>query len=182
MSSGNSPGRQAGFTFVAALIAVAVVGAGLAATGQVWSQSRQREKEQELLFAGDQLRQAIALYYERTPGAAKRYPETLEQLLEDKRYPNVQRYLRKIYRDPMTGTPRWGLVSAPGGGIMGVHSLSSATPIKTAGFPARYRKFEEATQYREWRFVYEPQPASGLQAPTPKETVPATVTPPEPSR
>jgi type II secretory pathway pseudopilin PulG len=71
MSSGR---RQRGFTYLAGLLAVAVIGAGLAATSELWSQSRQREQEQELLFVGNQLRQAIALYDQRTPGAAQRYP------------------------------------------------------------------------------------------------------------
>jgi type II secretory pathway pseudopilin PulG len=146
-------------TYIAALLAVAVIGVGLAATGMVWSQARQREKEEDLLFIGDQFRQAIAFYYERTPGAIKRYPEKLENLLEDKRYPDPQRYLRKIYPDPMTGKPEWGLVAGPGGSIMGVYSLSNAAPIKVAGFDAKNRTLEGATTYYEWRFIYEPPPA-----------------------
>jgi type II secretory pathway pseudopilin PulG len=138
------------------LIAVAVIGVGLAATSEIWSQSRQREREQELLFVGDQFRQAIALYYQRTPGAAKQYPAKLEDLLQDKRYLNTQRYLRKPYADPMTGKTEWGLVTAPGGGIMGVYSLSNASPIKRGGFRQRDRTFEGATTYHEWRFFYEP--------------------------
>jgi len=156
MSSGRSPRYQAGFTYVAMLIAVAVIGVGLAATSEIWSQSRQREQEQELLFVGDQFRQAIALYYQRTPGAAKQYPAKLEDLLQDKRYLNTQRYLRKPYADPMTGKTEWGLVTAPGGGIMGVYSLSNASPIKRGGFRQRDRTFEGATTYQEWRFLYEP--------------------------
>lgn len=172
MSSGRSPASQAGFTFVAMLIAIAVIGAGLAATGEIWSQSSQREKEQELLFVGNQFRQAIALYYERTPGAAKQYPEKLEQLLDDKRHLTVQRYLRKIYVDPMTGTPEWGLVfDKPGGRIMGVYSLSKDAPIKMSGFRARDRHLEGATQYLEWRFVYEPPQATGSPASTPTKPV-----------
>ena len=114
------------------LIAVAVIGVGLAATGQVWSHSRQREKEQELLFVGDQFRQAIGRYYEGTPGPAKRYP-------------NPQRYLRKLYTDPMTGKAEWGLMQAPEGGIMGVYSLSNGVPVKQAGFRYRDRTHQGAT-------------------------------------
>src|SRR6266852_4037970 len=107
--------NQAGFTYLVAMFAV---------TSEVWSQSRQREKEKELLFVGGQFREAIALYYQRTPGAVKRYPEKIEDLLEDKRYLSLQRYLRKIHADPMTGKSQWGTIAAPGGGIIGVHSLS----------------------------------------------------------
>lgn len=156
MSSGKSHRSQRGFTYVAMLLAVAVIGVGLAATGIVWSQSRQREREQELLFIGNQFRQAIALYYLRTPGAVKRYPAELEDLLEDKRYINPQRYLRKIYVDPMTGKSEWSLVKAPGGGILGVYSPSKAAPIKRSGFAVRDQAFEGATDYSGWRFLYVP--------------------------
>ncbi len=155
------------------LIAVAVIGVGLAATGMVWSQSRQREKEQELLFVGDQFRQAIGRYYEGTPGPAKRYPQALEDLLADKRFPNPERYLRRIYTDPMTGKAEWGLMQAPEGGIMGVYSLSNGAPIKQAGFQDKDRTSQGATTYYEWRFFYaapvmpgaQPPPASATPAP-----------------
>jgi type II secretory pathway pseudopilin PulG len=158
MNSGKADDQ--GFTLVAALIAVAVIGLGLAATGEIWSQSRQRDQEQELLFVGDQYRQAIALYYQRTPGAAKQYPAKLEDLLLDKRYPSVQRYLRKSYVDPMTGKAEWGLVPGPAGGVMGVYSLSGLTPIKTSGFSGPDRAFEGAVHYSDWRFLYEPLAAA----------------------
>jgi type II secretory pathway pseudopilin PulG len=156
MNSGKSTRSQCGFTYLAMLLAVAVIGVGLAATGIVWSQSRQREREQELLFIGNQFRQAIALYYQRTPGAVNRYPAKLEDMLEDKRHASTQRYLRKIFVDPMTGKSEWGLVDAPDGGIMGIYSRSKAAPIKSGGFAARDQAFEGAADYSEWRFFYAP--------------------------
>jgi hypothetical protein len=140
------------------LIAVAVSGALLAAGSVVWSQQAQRDRERELLLIGKEFRRAIGLYYERTPGASKRYPERLEDLLRDERYPSMQRYLRRIYRDPMTGRTEWGLVSAPTGGIMGIYSLSNAKPIKTGGFDESDREFDGQSRYSDWRFVYSPPP------------------------
>src|SRR5687767_9452079 len=64
-----SAGRESGFTLLGLLLVVGVMGAGLAAYGQIYSHQAQREKEAELLFVGNQFRQAIAAYYERTPGA-----------------------------------------------------------------------------------------------------------------
>lgn len=92
----------------------------------------------------------------------KRYPEKLEDLLEDRRYLSVQRYLRKIYADPLTGKPEWSLIAAPGGGIMGIHSLSEAAPIRRA---------DGAKKLADWRFVYEPP--AGAQAPAAKPIPPA---------
>jgi type II secretory pathway pseudopilin PulG len=143
-----------GFTYIGLLILIAIMGIGLAATGVVFRQQVQREKEKELLFVGDQFRRAIGQYYERSPGGDKRFPQTLEDLLLDKRYPATQRYLRRVYLDPMTGSKDWGLVKGPGDGIIGVHSLSEARALKTAGFPGRYADFEGKDSVGEWQFVY----------------------------
>jgi type II secretory pathway pseudopilin PulG len=152
MSAGRN--RQEGFTYLALLIAVAVGGAVLASVGELTSHAQQREKEAELLFVGQQYRQAIGAYYERSPGGAKRYPKKLAELLEDNRYPTVQRYLRRPYPDPVTGKAEWGLVEAPQGGIMGVYSLSEAPPIKAGGFSKRDESFNDATRYADWKFFY----------------------------
>lgn len=148
--------RERGFTYLALLLAVAVMGIGLAAAGRSASTAAQREREAELLFAGRAYRAAIMSYYEGSPGAAKRYPERLEDLLEDRRFPFVRRHLRRLYRDPMTGSRRWGLVRAPEGGIMGVYSLSQQAVFKTAGFRFAERRLEGKARYSEWRFAYEP--------------------------
>jgi type II secretory pathway pseudopilin PulG len=153
---GQTPKSQEGFTLLGALLTIAVMGAGLAAYGELVSHAAQREKEQELLFVGNQFRQAIGSYYERTPGAVKRFPQKLEDLLEDKRYPMPQRHLRKLYADPISGKPQWGVIEAPGGGIMGVHSLSEAPPIKTGGFAPRDRTLAETARYSDWHFSYVP--------------------------
>jgi type II secretory pathway pseudopilin PulG len=145
------------------LLAVAVSGALLAAGSVVWSQQAQRERERELLLIGKEFRRAIGLYYERTPGAVKRYPEGLEDLLRDDRYLSMQRYLRRIYRDPITGKTEWGLVQAPTGGIMGVYSLSNGRPIKTGGFDESDIELDGKSRYSDWQFVYTPPPASITQ-------------------
>jgi hypothetical protein len=133
-----------------------VIGIGLAAVGPVSHTFQMREKEGELLFVGEEFRRAIALYYERSPGGLKQYPRKLEDLLRDERYPNVERYLRKIYFDPVTGKKEWGLVEAPGTGITGVYSLSELPPVKTANFPVLYQSFRTAGKYSDWKFVYVP--------------------------
>lgn len=154
---GQSPISQQGFTYLALLIAVAVGGGVLAAIGELTSHAQQREKEAELLFTGHQYREAIAAYYERAPGGAKRFPQKLEDLLEDKRHPTPQRYLRKLYADPVRGKADWGLVEAPGGGIMGVYSLSEAPPVKSGGFSQPDESFTDALRYADWKFFYTPR-------------------------
>jgi len=158
--------KAGGFTYLIMLFAVAVSGVLLAMGSVVWSQQAQRERERELLLIGKEFRRAIGLYYERTPGAIKRYPEKLEDLLRDDRYLSMQRYLRRIYLDPMTGKTEWGLVQAPIGGIMGVYSLSNGRPIRAGGFDDADKTLDGKTRYSDWQFVYTP-PAPGTQPPKP---------------
>lgn len=152
----SSCGKQSGFTYLGLLFAVALAGIILAATGALWSTERQREKERELLAVGEEFRRAIGSYYERSPGTAKRYPAKLEDLTKDNRFITMRRHLRQIYRDPVTGMADWSVITAPEGGIMGVHSLSTAKPIKQGNFPPRQVEFEGKQSYGEWRFVYRP--------------------------
>lgn len=145
-------GKQKGFTYVGFLIFVAITGAGLAAFGEIASHAAQREKEAELLFRGNAFQAAIASYYKKET----RYPQSLEQLLEDKRYPMPVRHLRKQYVDPMTGEANWGLVEAPGGGVMGVYSRSEDKPVKTGNFSIQNQGLEGAGRYADWKFVHSP--------------------------
>lgn len=151
-----SAGSERGFTLIGVLLLCAFMGAGLLAYGELASNAAQRDKERELLFVGNQFRQAIGAYYEHTPGAVKRFPARLADLLEDKRHPVPRRHLRRLYRDPITGAAEWGLVPAPGGGIMGVYSLSQEQPVKTGAFAERDRSFTDAGRYADWQFAYTP--------------------------
>lgn len=157
--------RERGFTYFGLLAIILIMGVVLASAGEVWHVAIKREKEQELLFVGNQFRQAIKLYYENTPPQAQRYPAKLEDLLEDPRYPSTQRYLRKIYADPVNGSTQWGVVKGPAGEILGVHSLSTAEPVKKTGFSSVDKNFENKTKYADWVFMYAPgqYPASPLQ-------------------
>jgi type II secretory pathway pseudopilin PulG len=145
--------RERGFTYIGVLVLVALVGIGLTAAGQVWHTALKREKERELLFIGQEFRLALYRYAKHTPGKEKRAPLSLEELLRDPRHPGIQRYLRKIYVDPMTGSTEWGLVKGPAGEIHGVHSLSTDEPLKKANFALPDRSFEGAKQYSDWVFM-----------------------------
>jgi len=155
---------QGGFTYVGLLIAVALMGLGLAAYGELYSHAAQREKEAELIFIGGQFRDAIASYYNRSPGA-KAYPKKIDDLIDDNRFPQAQHHLRRRYRDPMTETTEWGLVDAPGGGFMGVYSRSEQAPIKTGNFAAAEEGFGGAEHYTKWIFTYSPSGSGQNVAP-----------------
>lgn len=148
--------RQDGFTYLGLMVLIAIMGITLASVGEVWHMALKREKEQELLFVGNQFRRALDLYYAYTPGQARRQPLSLEELLRDPRYPGTQRYLRKIYPDPVTGSPVWGLIKGPGGEIYGVHSLSEDEPLKQGNFSLADAMFENRKRYSDWVFMPTP--------------------------
>ena len=155
MRSARGPRGGKGFTYLTVLFIVAFMGVGLAVIGEVWHTAALREKEAELLFVGNQYRRAIERYYLSGP---RQYPRTLSDLLKDPRKPATERYLRQIYPDPITGKDEWGIVKAPDGGIMGIHSPSEDKPLKSASFRTRDKEFESGTKYSDWKFVFTPAP------------------------
>lgn len=145
--------RAQGFTYLGLMLFMAISGIAMAGAGLVWHIEMKREKERQLLFVGEEFRQAIASYYDNSPQGAKQFPLTLEDLLRDVRYPVIKRHLRRIYVDPMTGRPDWGLIREQGR-IMGIYSQSESVPLKTAGFSELQNEFGEAETYLDWKFVY----------------------------
>ncbi|MDA8109277.1 MAG: type II secretion system protein [Betaproteobacteria bacterium] len=156
--------RSRGFTYLLLLLAVALLGLGLATAGSVWHTTVTRQKERELLWIGERYRRAIEQYYQNGPA---QYPRKLTDLLSDPRKESVTRYLRKLYDDPITGSSDWGIVKAPDGGIMGVYSRSTGRPIKIAAFPPADAAFANARSYRDWKFIYV-APGQQPLAPTPR--------------
>jgi type II secretory pathway pseudopilin PulG len=174
------PAAPRGVVLLALLVAMTLLAIGLTAAVDVWTVSRQREREQELLFVGDQYRQAIRRYYLAAPGGRPRgYPPSIEVLLEDDRFPVPVRHLRRAYPDPITGKSEWGMLRADDR-ILGVYSLSEARPIKQAGFAPVDQTFTDAESYRNWVFAFVPRrgapmpnpaaasaPSSGTSGPMP---------------
>jgi type II secretory pathway pseudopilin PulG len=149
-------GAQAGFAYLIVMMLVATVGVLLAEVADGWHENTRRLKEKQLLFAGRQIRQAIVAYYERAPAQAPRFPFALADLLRDPRQSGTVRYLREIYRDPMTGSTDWGLVKSATGEIVGVYSRALEKPLKQGNFTKDNRDFQGAARYADWVFVFSP--------------------------
>jgi type II secretory pathway pseudopilin PulG len=145
---------ESGFTYIGVLVLIAMMGIALVVVSGLWQAAQKREKEQELLFIGNEFRQAIAAYN----ASRSAFPQKLEDLLKDPGFPGVRRFLRKVYRDPMTGRAEWGLMRPDGNAIVGVFSLSDAEPLKQHGFRLADQSFEAKNKYSEWVFI-----ASGAQ-------------------
>ena len=144
---------QRGLAYLGLMFAVAIIGIMLGTVGVVWSTQIRRDKEAQLLFAGEQIRAAIGHYFAES---GRGYPPSLAELLTDTRYPAAHRHLRRLYYDPMTNSQDWNLIYAPGGGIMGVASASKDKPLKQMNFGASEAAFEKAECYCDWKFVYAP--------------------------
>jgi type II secretory pathway pseudopilin PulG len=173
--------RVRGVVLLALLLVLALGGIALMAAVDVWSVTRQREREVQLLFVGDQYRQAIQRYYYSAPGGGRALPESLEALLDDVRFPVPVHHLRRLYPDPITGSAEWGLLRA-GERISGVYSLSEAEPIKKAGFPQAYQFFADKTSYRDWVFAFVGPRRSGLGAAIPVAPSASGISPSTPTR
>jgi type II secretory pathway pseudopilin PulG len=172
-------------TLFTVLFALMVIGLLLGLTGQTWSQVMQREREEELLFRGDQYRRAIESYYTTSHGGQGSYPRSLEDLLKDPRSVQTKRHLRKRYLDPFTNA-EFELIGAGGdvggdtiaarsiGRIKGVRSTSPLAPFRQDGFPEEYATFKGAASYDKWEFLHAPK---NVPSPLPEKLSPNPVTP-----
>ena len=84
-------------------------------------QEGQREREEELIFRGNEYARAIALFYRQF----HRYPVSVEDLLSTSGF----RFLRRAYPDPMTRQGKWRFIPAgANGAILDSKTLSPSTP------------------------------------------------------
>ncbi|GGC87732.1 type II secretion system protein [Undibacterium terreum] len=142
-----------GFAYLALLILLAIIGIASAATLQLGSLMQKRDAEDQLLIIGNEFRNALISYAAATPSGNSIAPPDLQALLKDNRFPNPKRHLRKLYNDPVTGKPEWGVVlTIDGKGVQGVHSLSTARPIKIGNFSPEFQGFEDKNSYADWVF------------------------------
>lgn len=153
--------KARGFTYLMLLWWVAIGSVMLAAIGQSWSIEMRRAREQELVFRGEQIRMALQHYHDAGPGDVKTYPRKLSDLLEDGRNGRPQRYLRRLWPDPITGSPDWGLIKE-GEQIVGVFSPSGKVPLAPP---------DGVRSYRDWVFA-----AQGASAPSASASEPAAST------
>jgi type II secretory pathway pseudopilin PulG len=85
-------GNDRGYAMAALLVAIGIMMVMMTVAMPVWKQAAQREKEEELVFRGQQYVHAIALFSRKYANA---FPPNLNVLFE-------QRFLRKKYKDPIT--------------------------------------------------------------------------------
>ena len=116
-----------GYAMAALLISLAVMGVLMSMLLPVWSQAAQREREAELVFRGEQYARAIELYQRQFVGA---FPPNVDSLVE-------QRFLRRVYKDPMTEDGEFQLLyQAQGADVVGAPA-TAPRPGQVIGEPIR---------------------------------------------
>ena len=83
---------EKGYAMAVLLVAMGIMTVMMSVAMPVWKQMSQREKEEELIFRGQQYARAIGLFQKKYANAS---PPNFDVLVE-------QRFLRKKYRDPIT--------------------------------------------------------------------------------
>ena len=115
-----------GYILVVLLIAMGVTAIWMSAALPAWRQQAMREKELELIFRGEQYARAIALFQIKNNS----YPVDIDILVS-------QRYLRKKWKDPVTGADFQLVGLTSGQGVTGPPNRSGAGPGTTGVTPNR---------------------------------------------
>ncbi len=183
----RGPRRARGFTLAGVLVIMAVMAILGTVAAQTATFQKRRENEEELIFRGQQVVEAVRLFRARNG----RFPITLEELTKAK-----PRVLRKTWIDPMTGKADWipvflgqegqalageagteatagaGGPGGPGAGsgppptptpssfLGGVDPSAARGPIvgvKSRSCEQSIRVWEGRNRYCDWQFVFDQQ-------------------------
>lgn len=164
-----------GYAMAGLLVLLGVMGVLSSVLLPVWSQTTKRELEAELIFRGEQYARAVELYQRRYVGAN---PPDFETLVE-------QRFLRKLYADPMTTGGDFRVVyfsqmenirsvqetaerlsESLGENVLGVENTEASlfgrnrsggvVGVVSRSNETSLRTYNNQKQYDEWVFVYVP--------------------------
>ena len=162
-----------GYAMAGLLVMLGVMGILSSMLLPVWNQAAKREREAELVFRGEQYARAVELYQRRYVGAN---PPDFATMVE-------QRFLRKMYADPMTENGEFQVVyfsqmadvlGGPATADRPGESTSDATGGARVVEPIRFgdgqdggvvgvvsrsdkeslRLYNDRDKYNEWAFVY----------------------------
>jgi type II secretory pathway pseudopilin PulG len=97
--------REAGILLVALMVGMTVMMILLTASAQSWTAVMKREREEELIFRGNQYINALKAYGADHGG---QYPTELKLLME--KGPKGNRYLRQLFGDPFDPDGKWNLI------------------------------------------------------------------------
>lgn len=141
-----------------------IMGIMLGAAGQTWKTIMKRERETELLFRGMQYQNAITRWWASQDIGHPPSPlNDLKALVTDPRSLSKTRYIRRLYKDPITGQD-FDIKRDAVRGIIGVMSTSTEEPMKQSNFPPELSQLEGKKTYKEWEFTYTAATTTGTTA------------------
>jgi type II secretory pathway pseudopilin PulG len=111
-----------GYAFVVLMIAMTVMLIALAAALPSVYHESQREKEEELIFRGNEYARAIYLFQRQF----QRFPKSVDELIRT----NNIRFLRHAYKDPMNPKGKWRFIHVAGNGML-IDSLTMGPQAQT---------------------------------------------------
>jgi type II secretory pathway pseudopilin PulG len=119
--------KARGYTMVALLMGLMIMSVVIATLLPLASAEAQRDREEELIFRGTQYAEGIRLFRRRYG----RYPNALKEMLDLR-----PRTLRKLWKDPITDSNDWGIVSAVAGApLPGQQGGGATRPPGSPGSP-----------------------------------------------
>jgi type II secretory pathway pseudopilin PulG len=168
---------EAGYSLVALMAGLTIMLILMSVAAPTWRYLMQDMREEELIFRGTQIAEAIERYQRKN---ANTYPPSMEVLVKGK-------FLRKNYKDPMVPSGKWRFlrpgevpVGAPAGVVPGLggprtpgaaFSPPPATPrlpgtegtvagpigpiagVVSTSTLKGFRKFNSRERYNEWAFI-----------------------------
>jgi type II secretory pathway pseudopilin PulG len=167
--------REAGYSLVALMAGLTIMLILMGVATPAWRYVMQDMREEELIFRGSQIAEAIERYQKKNGNT---YPPSMEILVKGK-------YLRKDFKDPMVPSGKWrflrpgevptpGRAAGPGGptrnlgpglspspampNLPGTDPTVAGTIGPIAGVVSTsklkgYRKFNNRENYNEWAFI-----------------------------
>lgn len=180
---------EAGYGLLVVLLLLALVLVALSTAVPRLLTQGQREREEELVFRGQQYRRSVGLFYKKYG----RYPRSVDDLLRF----NDRSFLRRAFPDPMTPEGKWRLIRVgPGGEFLGsvnrprlpgVPAAPQAAPREFPEGPSTYplagvasrsllpsiRVYRGYGHYYQWEFIYDPAEEAARLRPVPSGGAPS---------
>lgn len=147
---------EAGFAMAGLLVAIAVMSLMLSVAMPTWRTLVQREKEEELIWRGQQYDRALQLY--RKKNAAPGAP-SIDALVQG-------RFLRKKYKDPITNSDFEVIGLSPAGNAPGVQQPRQGFGQLIGGVRSKSKEkslriLNGRSVYSDWQFTYVPWKPAG---------------------
>jgi len=125
--AGSTCSREQGYAMAVLLVAMSVAAVMMTVAMPVWKQMAQREKEEELIFRGQQYVRALRLFGMKYANAS---PPNIDVLVD-------QRFLRKKFKDPVTNDDFQPLLAGQGTPGSATNAQGGTQPGGRGGADAR---------------------------------------------